>query len=202
MRGTGEWRRDLKEFGAKNRQLIWLLGLFLAGVEIGCLVFRGASGPLGQVLAPLLALPSPVDGMGDAVRSMIGSCGPALLLLLILFLAGFSACGAPLALAVPPFFGMGVGLSEAYYYARLTDGVRYVALFYMPHALLILIALLIGCSGAVKMSVQLCRQLLPRKSIGGDLWREVKMYAARFLLAAGLIFAAGAVDAVLRLLFL
>ena len=202
MRGTGEWRRNFREFAAKNRQLLWLLGLFLAGVEIGCLVFRGAHGSLKTVLAPLLTLQPPAGGMAGVIRMMTGACAPALLLLLLLFLIGFSACGAPLALAVPLFFGMGVGLSEAYYYAQAAGGVRYVALFYMPHTLLTLIALLIGCAAAVRMSVQLCRQLLPHKSIGEDLWREVKLYAARFLLGGALVFAAGALDTVLRICFL
>lgn len=202
MRGTGEWRRNFWRFLVRNQRLLWLLGLLLVGVEIGCLVFRAAFRPLAAALDGLLTPSVPAAGFAGMFRMMTASCFPTLLLLLLLFLAGLSACGVPLALAVPLFFGMGLGLTEAYYFAQGSWGVGYVALLVLPHTLAAAVGLLMASAESVRMSTRLCRQLLPHQSLCGGLWPDLKLYLARFLLCAGLVFAAGALDTVLRLCFI
>ena len=54
MHTRGEWRRQLWRFVLRNQHLLWLLGLLLCGVQIGCLVFHAAWQPLGTALADLL----------------------------------------------------------------------------------------------------------------------------------------------------
>ena len=202
MHTLGEWRRRLWRFILQNQRLLWLLGLLLCGVQIGCLVFHAAWKPLGKALADLL---NPVRLQGSftgVVRQWISYAGPHFLLLLLLFFLGFSACGAPLALVVPLFFGAGIGLSEAYHFARGIHGVGYVALMVLPPTLFTATALLIACAEAVRFSSKLCRVVLPHPSIGGTLWQDFKLYLARFLLCIGLLAAAGVLDTVLRLLFI
>lgn len=201
MRGVGEWRRNLWRFLVHNQRLLWLLCLFLGGVEIGCLVFQATGEPLSLALDGLLA-PTVLDaGFAGLFHRMTASCCPAVLLLLCLFLAGLSVCGAPAALAVPLFYGMGLGLTEAYYYAQGGWGVGYVALLILPATLPAAIALLMACAESVRMSTLLCRQLLPRQGSCGNLWPSFRLYLARFLLCFGLLFAAGALDTVLRWCF-
>lgn len=202
MRGNGEWRRNVWRFLVRNQRLLWLLGLLLLGVEIGCLVFRAAPRPLAAALDGLLTPTKPAAGFAGMFRLMTASCSPTLLLLLLLFLAGLSACGAPLAVAVPLFFGMGLGLTEAYYFAQGGWGVGYVALLVLPHTLSAAVGLLMATAESVRLSTRLCRQMLPGQSLGGGLWPDFKLYLARFLLCAGLLFAAGALDTVLRLCFI
>ena len=49
-----------------------------------------------------------------------------------LFLLGLWGCGAPFILAVPLLHGIGLGLTEAYYYSRGWGGVAMVAAAVMP----------------------------------------------------------------------
>lgn len=201
MKGAGEWRRKLWQFLVSNQRLLWLLFLFLIGVECGCLVFRTAGAPLTAALEPLLAPKAVSGGFAGAFRQMTAACFPAMALLAVLFLSGLSACGAPVALAVPLFFGMGLGLTEAYYFAGGIRGIGYVALLVLPHTLPALIALLMSCAEAARMSVLICRHLLPHGGGCGGLWPDFKLYLARFLLCVGLVFAAGALDTLLHMAF-
>ena len=202
MRAAGEWRRNVWRFLVQNQRLLWLLSLFLGGVQIGCTVFRSAWKPLGTALSGLLSPTLPSAGLAGAVQLLIASCAPTFLLLLLLFFLGFSACGAPPALMVPVFFGAGLGLSEAYYFALGARGVGYVVLLLLPPTLVSATALLMACAESMRLSSKLCRQLLPHPTIGGNLWPELKLYLARFLLCAGLLFLAGVLDTVLRICFI
>ena len=199
MHTRGEWRRELVRFVRQNGRLLWLLGSILVGAQIGCTVFLSAWQPLGTVLAPLLA-PAPLGGgFSGAAAHLLSSAAPYFLLLLLLFFLGFSACGAPLALSVPLFFGAGTGLSMAYHYATGLHGVVYTALLVLPHTLLVSAALLIACAESTRLSTMLARQMLPHATLGGGLWQDFKLYLARFLLCGGLLFAAATLDTVLRI---
>ncbi|MBE6767602.1 MAG: hypothetical protein E7549_01670 [Ruminococcaceae bacterium] len=202
MHTRGEWRRNLVRFVIQNGRLLWLLGLFVAGVQIGCAVFSAAWQPLGAALGTLLA-PTPLDGgFAGAAAHLLSAAAPHFLLLLLLFFLGFSACGAPLSLLVPLFFGAGTGLSMAYRYATGWQGVTYTALLILPHTLLVAAALLIACAESVRFSARLARQMLPHATLGGGLWQDLKLYLARFLLCGGLLFAAAVLDTVLRIFFI
>ncbi len=202
MHTRGEWRRNLVRFVVQNRRLLWLLALFLAGVQIGCAVFHTAWQPLGTALSPLLT-PSPLgSGLAGVTAHLLSAAAPHVLLLLLLFFLGFSACGAPLSLLVPLFFGAGTGLSMAYHYATGVQGVAYTALLILPHTLLVAAALLIACAESVRFSARLAGQMLPHATLGGGLWQDLKLYLARFLLCVGLLFAAAVLDTVLRILFI
>ena len=202
MRGNGEWRRNLWRFLVRNQRLLGLLLLFLIGVQAGCLVFRAAAHPLATALDGLLSPSATATGFAGVMQQMLTATAPNLLLLLLLFFLGFSACGALPALMVPIFFGMGLGLSEAYYFAQGGWGVGFVALLVLPATMVATVALLIAAAEATRLSACIGRQLLPHQSIGGGLWPDLKLYLARFLLCAGLLFAAGALDTVLRLCFM
>ncbi len=202
MHASGEWRRNLVRFVVQNGRLLWLLGLVLAGIQIGCTVFCTAWQPLGGALSALLA-PAPLDsGFANAVSHLLVTAAPYFLLLLLLFFLGFSACGAPLALLVPLFFGAGTGLTIAYHYATGWQGVLYTALLILPHTLCVTVALLIACAESVRLSAGLARQMLPHATLGGGLWQDLKLYLARFSLCGGLLFAAAALDTVLRMVFI
>ena len=118
--------------------------------------------------------------------------------LLALFLAGLSTYGAPVTVLVPIFFGLGVGLTEAYYYGAGRPGILFVALLVVPRTLIAATALLMGCSESLRMSLLLSGQLLPNAHCGG-LWLDFRLYCVRFLVFFGLAFAAGVVDVCLRL---
>lgn len=202
MHSSGEWRRNLGRFVVQNGRLLWLIGLFLAGVQIGSAVFCTAWKPLGSALGSLLT-PAPLEsGFAGATAHLLATAAPHFLLLLLLFFLGFSACGAPLALLVPLFFGTGTGLTAAYHYATGLGGVAYTALLILPHTLFVAAALLTACAESVRLSARLAGQLLPHATLGGGLWQDLKLYLARFLLCGGLLFGAAVLDTVLRMVFI
>lgn len=189
---------SLGEFFASNRRLLVFLSLFLLGVFGGAMVFTVSHSALNPELSLLLKIP-PIDGgFRGGISVLFSSCFSTVVLLLLLFLAGLTACGAPVAVLVPIFFGLGVGLTEAYYYGAGRSGILFVALLVIPHSLLAATALIMGCSESLRMSLLLSGQLLPSAHCGG-LWQDFRLYCVRFLVFFGLAFGAGVLDVFLRL---
>ena len=179
----------LQEFFEQNRRLLIFLAVFLAGV-------LGAY--LEHELSLMLDIPAIQGGFQGGMSVLFSSCFLTFVLLLALFLAGLSTYGAPVTVLVPIFFGLGVGLTEAYYYGAGRPGILFVALLVVPRTLIAATALLMGCSESLRMSLLLSGQLLPNAHCGG-LWLDFRLYCVRFLVFFGLAFAAGVVDVCLRL---
>ncbi len=194
--------RQLGEFAGQNRRLLLFLLLFLGGALAGSLLFVSARELLAGSLAPLLTLRPIEGGFAGCMQLLSSSCFLPGVLLLLLFVSGLSACGVPVAVAVPFFFGMGLGLTEAYYYAVGSGGVAFVALLLLPHSLLAALALLMGCAESMRLSLLFSGQLLPGSARCGGLWQDFKLYLARFVICVGLVFLSGVVDVGLKLLFL
>lgn len=194
--------RRLGEFAAQNRRLLLFLLLFLGGTLSGSLLFVSAHTVLAGSLSPLLSLHPIEGGFTGCMQLLSSSCFLPGVLLLVLFISGLSACGVPVAIVVPFFFGMGLGLTEAYYYAIGSGGVAFVALLILPHSLLAALALLMGCAESMRLSLLFSGQLLPGSAHCGGLWQDFKLYLARFVVCIGLVFLSGVVDVGLKLLFL
>lgn len=189
------------EFIAANRLLLVFSLLFLAGVLIGVMVFALSRTLLAGELSVLLDIHSVSGDVQGGMSALFSSSFSTILLLALLFLFGLSACGAPFSVIVPFFFGMGLGLTEAYYYNAMgLKGIAAVGLLVAPHYLLGAVALVLGSIESIRMSLLLSRQLLPSGVLGG-LWADFKIYCARFVLFLGLAFASGVVDVVMRLIF-
>ena len=185
-------------FLSENRRLL----LFLLLSVVGCI--------FGMLLHPLIQTAQwlnlfsirPVSTTATAVFSgLIEPCFQPILLLLVLFVSGLSACGAPFSVLVPVFWGFGLGLTQAQYYAVGWQGVLVIAAVMLPHTVMELVALLMGASESLRMSLRFTVLLLPRSAHCGGLWQEFRLYGLRFLVLALLLFGAGAVDVILRLIF-
>lgn len=189
----------MQEFLYVNRRLLLFLALMLAGVFAGVWIFSASYTQLAGELEVMLKLHPLSGGFAGGMSQLFSSCMSLLVMLAVLFLAGLSACGAPVSFVVPLFYGLGLGLTEAYYYASSgTAGIGLVALLVLPHSLLAATALMLGCSESLRMSLQLTRQLLPGGALGG-LWHDFQLYCVRFLLFVVIAFASGIVDVCLRL---
>ncbi len=200
-RTTRDYSVTVAEFFMENRRLLVFLALFLAGVVGGSLVFLAGHDMLTGDLALILQV-RPVDkGFLGGIAALGSSCFSTFLLLALLFLCGLSACGAPVTALVPVFFGLGIGLTEAYYYGIGGAGILFTALFVIPHNLLAAAALLMGCSESLRMTLLLSGQLLPSVHCGG-LWQDFKLYCVRFAMFLGIMLSAGVVDVLMRSLFL
>ncbi len=179
-RTTTRRKREMKHFIADNRRLFPFVGLFVTGAAAGVAIYTAAH---GNIPADLLSL-APVGG--GWWQALGNSCFSTVLLLAALFLFGLWGCGAPFILAVPLFHGLGLGLTEAYYYSRGWSGVA-IAAAVMPVGLLTAIILTAAGAQSLRMSVGLCRHLLGGE--GEDPRREFRLYCLRFLLflAAALV---------------
>lgn len=191
---TNRWGRFLTE----NRRLLLFLLLPVSGCVGGILLY-----PLiwQSVWMSLLQLERVAPSFSTALSGLFTSCFQPVLLLCLLFLAGLSACGAPFAVLVPVFWGLGLGMVQAYYGATGWNGFWTIVAVVLPHSAMELVALLMAASESLRMSVRLSGLLLPRSAHCGGLWQEFRLYGIRFLLLSLLLFGAGAVDVISRLLF-
>lgn len=186
-RTTVRRRREFQSFVADKRRLFPFAGLFLAGAAAGVAVYLTA-GPLSPHLGSLLKIPPVTGGAVGILKALADTGFSTAALLAVLYLLGLWACAAPFILAVPLFYGVGVGFTEAFYYAMGRSGVLTVATVLLPHSLLTAALLAMAGTESLRLSIRLSRQLLP----GGiapesGLWTGFRLYSLRYLLflAAG-----------------
>ncbi len=190
-RTTTRRKRELKHFVADNRRLFPFAGLFAAGAAAGVAVYVAADGNIPIDLLSLAPVPH-----GGWLHALGSSCFATVLLLSALFLFGLWGCGAPFILTVPLFHGLGLGLTEAYYYSRGLSGVATAAAAVIPVGLLT--AALLAAAGAqsLRMSVGLCRHLLGDE--GQDPRRDFRLYCLRFLLFLAAALVVSLIDILIR----
>ncbi len=188
-------------FLKQNRRLLLLLLLPLVGCIAGMALYSPLSVSLPSEWWALLPL-TPVKGDFAVLLSQwFSSCFQPLCLLALLFFSGVSACGAPLVFLVPIFWGIGLGFSEAYYAQSGMSGWLVLAVVLLPSAIMELVALLMACSEALRLTLLMAVQLLPRSARCGGLWQDFRLYCMRFLVLLAFVLGAGALDVILRLLF-
>lgn len=198
-RTTTRRRREAVAFVTENRRLFPFVGLFLIGVLCGVLVYLAAARPAAE-WAGLLHVPTGIHSWQSGLAALWGSVLSVVVLLGALFLLGLWPCGAPFILLVPLFYGLGLGLTEAYYYSLGGQGVAAVALVVMPHGLACAAVLVTAAVESMRLSTALSRQLLPSASCGG-LWTAFRLYCLRFLLFLLTTVFVGLLDILFRVLF-
>ncbi len=202
-RTTTRRRRELLTFWRDNRRLFPCMGLFLLGAACGVAVYTTAPVSAVAGLGDLLRVAPVEGGLRRGLSALWGSCFSTLLLLGGQYLLGLWACGAPFVLAVPLLHGLGLGLTEAYYYSLGPRGVSAVAAAILPAGLLNAALLVMAGAQATRLSARFTRLLLPAKA-GGEpatgLWEEFRLYCLRFLLCAVGAVAVGILDVLLRTL--
>ncbi len=198
-RTTTRRRKQAIAFATENRRLFPFVGLFLFGVLVGVLVYVAAARPAEDWMA-LLRMSGAVDGWQSGLSALWSSLLSVVFLLGGLFLLGFWPCGVPFILLIPLFYGLGLGLTEAYYYSLGGQGVIAVLLMVMPHGLLSAAVLVAAAVESMRMSVRLSRQLLPCATCGG-LWTAFRLYCLRFLLFLCAAVFVGLIGVLLRVVF-
>ncbi|MCI9413765.1 MAG: hypothetical protein HFJ79_01115 [Clostridiales bacterium] len=185
---------------SENSRLVFFTVLLLSGAVFGMLVFLVSSPWVSGELALILKVRGVPEGFMGGMSGLLSSCLSPLILLGLLFLVGLSACGAPVILLVPLFYGLGLGMTEAYYYSTGAAGIGVTALLILPHSLMAGVSLILAGAESMRMSLRFSGQLLPSAPMGG-MWQDFKMYCVRFLIYLGLIFGSGVLDVFLRLGF-
>lgn len=193
---------QLRTFISSHRRMMLFLLLFLVGTFIGIWLFLSAPTLFSRQLTGLLQLKPISGGLAGCIQEWTASCFSAFILLAALFLAGLSVCGVPVSVMVPFFFGLGIGLTEAYYYAGGKSGILLVALLVLPRTLIAVFALLIAASESMRMSLLLAGQVLPAGGKDGGLWQDFKLYLARFVACVGIVILSGGAEVLLKWIWL
>ncbi len=193
---------SLTAFVTANRPLLVLWVLLLAGCVLGIVLYGSSKDALPELLSSWVKPTMVTDNFQDMLQQIAASCFQALALLLVLFIGGLSACGMPVACAVPLFWGMGLGMTLGYYYALGGHGVLFSALLVLPHSLIEGVAILLGSAQSLQLSWQLSRQLLPHSAHCGGLWQPFRAYCIRFCAFFLVPVFAGLLDVGMRFLFL
>lgn len=200
-RTTTRRRREMAAFYRENRRLFPFVGLFLLGVLLGVVVYITAGRQTTAAWGDLLRVSGIQGGLREGAQALWGSCFSTVLLLLLLYVLGLWACGAPFVLFVPLFHGLGLGLTLAYYYAMGWAGVGAVVTVIAPSGLLTAALLITAGAESLRLSTELSQQLLPAKNAVGakeGLWPAFRLYSLRFLLFLVAAMAVGLVDVLLR----
>ena len=191
---------SVRDFINNNKRLILYLTFLLVGTFFGIFIYISSKSYLQQELSKMVVIRALTGGLQEVLSTLLSSCLSVLVLLLILFMFGLSVYAAPVTFFVPVFFGLGLGMTEAFYYAMGTHGILTTLVLVIPRNLIAATALIMACSESLRFSLLLSNQILPtgeRK----ELWNDFKLYCTRFLLFLGISLASGAVDICCRLLF-
>ncbi len=200
-RTTTRRRRAVADFMTDNRRLFPFTGLLLAGVIVGVATYVLMGHRITGDWGALLRVDGLDGGFTHSLSALWDGCFGSLTLLLTLFLLGLWPCGAPFAALVPVFYGISLGLTEAYYYSLGGAGVGAVAAVIMPGGLLNGALLVMASVESWRLSVELSRRLLPEESPREGLWSFFRLYCLRFLLFLVAAVGTGLIQVLLRTLF-
>ena len=195
-RTTTRRRRELKRFAADNRRLFPFMGLLLLGAVVGVTAYVTL---LPRDLTAVLTLRPVSAGLSGWLAGMGSSLFSPLALLTALFLLGMWGCGAPFILLIPLLHGLGLGLTEAHYYARGFSGVLTCAGVILPVGLLSGAVLTAAGAESLRLSLHLSRRLVSGDTEEG-LRAPFRLYSLRFLLFLGGAVAVSILDVLLRAL--
>lgn len=191
----------LREFFGENRRLLLFLLLFVTGTVLGVVVFMMTHEQLADDLLLMFASMPAYPVFRKVSRCFVPRVSRPLFCWGCFFWGGLSAYGAPLAFLVPLFFGLGLGLTEAYQYQlRGSMGIVYVAVLVLPHTL---VAAAGPADGLCRVAAHVgCHQPAAPSRVDhpGGLWPMFRMYCVRFLLFVGIALVSGVLDVCLQLI--
>ena len=169
----------------------------MVGAALGVAVYLTLR-DTGGVPDSLLRVPPVTGGAAELFRAFGSRLFSAVLLLGGLYLLGLWACGAPAIFLFPLLYGLGLGLTEAHYYAMGRAGILAVAAVVLPYSLLMAAILVTAAAESLRLSASLSRQLLPGSDRGEGLWPGFRLYTLRYLLLLATAVTVSGLDVLLR----
>ncbi len=199
-------RRQWTEFFTANRRLFPFVGLYLAGVIAGVAVYVTAGSHITDDWGALLRVSGLSGGLKNGLGALGSACFSSLLWLAALFLLGMWPCGAPFVLLSSLMQGVGLGLTEAYYYSMGWRGVAAVAAVILPSSLLSAAVLTMAAVESLRLSAGLSRQLLSLRQLPdpgpaqSSEQSAFRLYCLRYLIFAAAALGVGLLEVLLRTL--
>lgn len=175
--------------------------LFLIGMVYGALLVGLGQAQTQEQLSFLTEQFIGKRAEQSIMYTFIGSFNSSAVLLLALFVLGFCAVGQPVALFLPVFHGLGLGISMAYLYSTQGfQGILFTLILILPSAAISTIALFLGTRESVRFSNSIFRMLFPEKYEVPQ-QSGLKLYLIRFGVLLLFDVAAAMVDSVCTFLF-
>lgn len=194
--GRAYYSRYIAHHTKRNTGILILGALFLAGLLMGTLMVRSASSETLETLQQVANVFLSSRQEQSLMQNFFSSAMSSLSFLAALFVCGFCAISQPVAVAIPLFRGLGIGLSAASLYARYgSSAIGFVALLIVPGTLLSTLAILICCRESLQLSSSffLC--------MGGNSqdreFYPLRIYAARYVACTGLCLLSSFLEATL-----
>lgn len=193
---------DFKRYIRKNKRFVVMLAALVVGMCLGALFIRwqgtGHAAQINQLFAGYVAQRS----SHNFFQTLLFSFTSAFWFILLAFLSGMFVFGAPVAVFLAMFKGLGFGLYSGYLYAAHgLQGVSFSALILVPSGLISSLAVLVACKEACAFSAKLFG-VFRETPIRWQPREELRRYAMQFGLVLCLVLISALVDSVMTLLFL
>lgn len=178
------YSRYIAHYTKKNYAILAMGTLFMAGVLLGTLIIRTASGDTLELLLRMVNGFVEKRREQDLFQNFMSGASSSLLFVGALFVCGFCAISQPLVVALPLFRGLGVGCSLATLYAAHgTQAIGFVGLLMVPGTVMTTMAILVCCRESLRLSSSFFA------SMGGDRGKvefySLRIYLARYMVCAG-----------------
>lgn len=194
-KGGKYYSRYIAHYTKKNYGLLALGTLFVAGVLLGTLLLRTATGDTLNLLLQVVGNFVEKRREQSLLQNFISGMSSSLVFIAILFVCGFCAISQPVVVALPLFRGLGVGFSAASLYAAHgTQAMGFVGLLMLPGTLITTLAILICCRESLRLSSSFLA------TIGAGRQKEgysLRIYIARFLACGVLCVLSALMEAIL-----
>lgn len=194
----GAQKKRALHFLRTNYLVILLAALILAGIAVGSLLARQAAVTGNSGFGALLNASFSADTAKKGFTTLVfSSFFSSSVLLLLAFLCGLCAAGAPGFFLIPLFKGAGLGFSMGYLYIQYSlHGLAISALCILPEGLLTSFALILACREGFYYSLKLACIVLPTGR-QFSLWDDFLTYCSRFLVCFGLALLGAVLEALL-----
>lgn len=185
----------------RNKLIVILFLLFFCGVLYGSLAAATAPREIVGQVAGITGGFADKRAEQSLLTTFVNSFGTNIVLLIIIYLLGFSAISQPIELFLPIFYGLGVGISMGVIYKiQLFQGIVYSAVLIVPHTVVALFAIILATREAFLMSNLFLGSAIPK--LYGDISLEtIKLYTLKFLVLSVIVLVSALADCMLTFLF-
>lgn len=194
-------RTSIKNLANKNIIFICLLFLFILGMFYGTLLIKSDNDSVWSQLEIITNEYRAIQMKQSLITTFINSFLSSLIFLIIPYIFGYSSIGQIGTFFIPFFYGLGLGCALGYLYMNYgVKGILYSAVIVIPHSVITLFALLIGCRESTKLSSLIFLGFFSSnaKSVNST---TIKLYNIKFFILCLMIVIASVINVLTVMLF-
>lgn len=194
-------RTSIKNLANKNIIFICLLFLFILGMFYGTLLIKSDNDSVWSQLEIITNEYRAIQIRQSLITTFINSFLSSLIFLIIPYLFGYSSIGQIGTFFISFFYGLGLGCALGYLYMNYgVKGILYSAVIVIPHSVITLFALLIGCRESIKLSNLIFLSFFSGNDRAVNL-TTIKLYNVKFFILCLMIVIASVINVLTVMLF-